>query len=216
MLLAAISLLTAAGCEHLSHGKVEAIDAPPAAARAGHVYLIRGFQDWYSDGIDALAQDLRCDDVDTQVFAESQWQDVADHLAKSHHSNSGSPLVLVGFSYGADDAILISRELSQRGIRVDLLVTIDPVTPAAVPANVARCVNFYQPNGVMDVFPFLRGIPIHREAGDTAPLQNVNVRADENLVEPNTSHATIAANPKIHAAIERLVLETCRAPDHAG
>jgi len=208
-------VLITIGCAHLQPGPINAISAPPPAQRPGHVYLIRGFHDWYSDGINRLADELRRDGVDAQVFAESQWEDVGQRLVQSRGPGDHEPLVLIGFSYGADDVVRISRELTPRRVSVDLLVTIDPVTPDAVPANVRRSVNFYQPNGVMDVFPFLRGIPLHREPGDAAPLKNVNVRAEQDLAEPNTSHATIAASPRIHRAIEQLVVQTCAAPSQA-
>ena len=61
------------------------------------------------------------------AYREEQWGDLADALL----ARPAQPLVLVGFSYGADDVILIARRLAEHGRPVDLLVTIDPVTPAA-------------------------------------------------------------------------------------
>ncbi len=138
------------------------------------------------------------------AYREEQWGHLADALIAQ--PAGGGPTVLVGFSYGADDVIDIARRLAEHGRSVELLITIDPVTPDAVPANVRRCVNFYEPNGFRDVFPFLRGVPVHADLGGLEP-ENVNVRERAELVEPGTSHATIAGNEKIDQAIVDLVRE---------
>ena len=81
------------------------------------------------------------------------------------------PIVLIGFSYGADDVILIARQLNEKQLPVDLLITIDPVTPAKIPSNVKRCVNFYEPNGIWDIFPWLRGVPVE----GSSTIENINI-----------------------------------------
>ena len=199
----AVALATLAGCGRLAPGPTVALPAAPRAARA---YLIRGYLDWYSTGMDRLADELKSAGIAAAAYREEQWGDLADGLLG--RPNLVGPTVLIGFSYGADDVILIAHRLGRHGRRVDLLVTIDPVTPAAVPSNVRRCVNFYEPNGVWDVFPFLRGVPLHADAGAREP-ENVNVRARADLMEPGTSHATIAGNEKVHRAIVGLARDTC-------
>jgi thioesterase domain-containing protein len=175
----------------------------------GRVILLRGFQDWYSNGIDALASELQARGIDARAYPEDHWRDVADALANESESED-EPLVLVGFSYGADDVIEIANELSAKRRYIDLLVTIDPVTPEAVPGNVARCVNYFQSNGPWDALPWLRGIPLERADDSDLPLENIDIRRRPDLIEPNTSHATIAANRKLHSAIVERVLSVCR------
>jgi hypothetical protein len=162
-----------------------------------HVILIRGFQDWYSTGIDKLADELCANGIDATVYAQADSKSAGDALlAETPH-----PLVLIGFSYGADDVVRISRRLMKANKTVDLLVAIDPVTPPKVPANVARCVNYYQSNGARDVFPWLRGIPLSKDDPDT-PLYNFDLRKDRtDLLQPDTSHATIASHQKLHDEI---------------
>jgi pimeloyl-ACP methyl ester carboxylesterase len=163
--------------------------------------FIRGFLDWYSTGVDQLANDLRSDGFAVQTFREEQWRDVAAALRQRFPSRHR--LVLIGFSYGADDAILISRRLADVHQPVDLLITLDPVTPAKIPANVKRCINFYEPNGFWDLFPWLRGVSVAADPG--VVVQNINIRIRPDLNEPGTSHATIAGNEKLQALILRLV-----------
>jgi len=190
------------GCAYLPAGPL--VDAPSTkVAPPPHVYLIRGFEDWYSTGIETLAAELRESHIDAKSYGESQWESLGDSLANGRLQRTR--LVLIGFSYGADDVIHIARRLGSAGYSVQLLVTIDPVTPGSIPANVKRCVNFYQSNGIWDFFPWLRGVPVAREAGDKQQLANINLRTHPELLEPGTSHATIAGNEKMHAAIIRLV-----------
>jgi pimeloyl-ACP methyl ester carboxylesterase len=177
---------TLAGCARLAPGQF--------AANAPEVYLVRGYLDWYSTGIDQLTTELKSDGQSAAAFREEQWADVADHLS----AHPQQPLMLIGFSYGADDVIRIARRLNDVHQPVELLITIDPVTPADIPPNVKRCVNFYQPNGFWDLFPWLRGVPVSKG-------ENINIRARPDLIEPNTSHATIAGNEKVHTAIRQLV-----------
>jgi thioesterase domain-containing protein len=91
-------------------------------SKVTHAVLIRGFQDWYSTGIDALANELRAAGVDARVYAQADGKLAGDALL----ADAPRPLVLIGFSYGADDAVRISRRLKKANKPVDLLITIDP------------------------------------------------------------------------------------------
>ena len=188
-------LLLAAGCNRLSPGDTADL-APP---RSVNVILIRGYLDWYSTGIDRLTDSLNKSGFLAEAFREEQWGDLSDQILNSQpHS-----LILIGFSYGADDVILIARRLNDRHLPVDLLITIDPVTPGRIPTNVKRCVNFFEPNGFWDLFPWLRGVPVNGDPGQTP--QNINIRLRADLDEPGTSHGTIAGNAKLHRAILELI-----------
>ena len=191
------------GCARLAPGSIQSANE---RSDASPIYLVRGFSDWYSAGIDILADDLRKHGLPAKVYRDEQWRDLAAALVQNRSRHS-TPPVLVGYSYGADDVISIAEELGKNHTTVKLLVTIDPVTPDPVPENVSSCVNFYQPNGMWDVFPWLRGIPLEAQSSTSTLLQNVNVRDRQDLVEPNTSHSTIAGNAKIRQAIVDLILK---------
>jgi pimeloyl-ACP methyl ester carboxylesterase len=194
--IAAATIVALPGCTRLEPGSVAKF-SPPVEP----VILIRGYLDWYSTGIDTLATEIRASGIPVETFREEQWGDVADRLIADRPSG---PVRLIGFSYGADDAILISRRLAEKQISVSLLVTIDPVTPAAVPANVRRCVDFYEPDGVWDIFPWLRGVPLRGETA-AVPVEDIDIKARPDLNVEGTSHATVAANPNVHREIVRLL-----------
>ena len=193
-----------AGCHPLPPGDLNAVARPSTSSRPGRVYLIRGWRDLWSEGIDALTTELREQGIDAHTYQTAQWRDIA-HAINHSVIPAAEPLVLIGFSYGADDALEISRQLNRQ---VDLVIAIDPVTPPSVPSNIKRCIDFYETNGVWDVFPWLRGIPLKSE--NTQNLLNVDMRAQRpDLVEPGTSHSTIAGNEKLHREIVHLVSNVC-------
>ena len=196
--------IQAAGCSRLSSGNLADLSQPDARRHSVGVCVIRGYLDWYSAGLDELVKALRASNIPAQAFREEQWGDLAVVLVR----HPQDLLILIGFSYGADDVILISRRLNESHRSVDLLITIDPVTPDRIPPNVKRTVNFYEPNGPWDLFPWLRGVPVTGDSGTS--VENVNIRARADLAQPDTSHATIAANAKVHAAINSLVAQTIK------
>jgi pimeloyl-ACP methyl ester carboxylesterase len=204
-LTAVMILILVGGCTHLEPGSVRSLsEAHPQP----NVIIIRGYNDWYSSGIDDLAADLRSHGIHAQAFAEAQSNDVQDALL---NSPPAKPLVLIGYSYGANDVVSIAHQLGDHHIDVDLLITMDPIVPTkGIPANVHRCENFYRTASVLWWYPFPPGIPLHKDddANDTK-LTNIDIRNEPDLAEPDMSHATIPYNLKLRAAIVKLVVETC-------
>jgi pimeloyl-ACP methyl ester carboxylesterase len=200
-----------AGCNSLPPGDVRHIGFAPGRVPSP-VVLIRGWRDLWSDGIDGLADELRATGIDAAVFKESQARDVGDSLVvDARAGRAAGPVILVGFSYGADDVIQIAQRLNDAGRAVDLLVLIDPVTPGPIPTSVRRCVNYYQSNGVWDTFPWLRGVPARVADGTPSErLTNIDIRSRADLVEAGTSHKTMAGNAKLHAAILAEVARVAR------
>jgi hypothetical protein len=208
-LLGSIFVFICGGCQPLAPGPIEAVGSAPQSIRAGDVYLIRGWRDLYSTGIDRLSAELQDLGIRAQAYRESQWEELASAIVRSHRIlNSHGPLVLIGFSYGADDVLRISEKCQSVGISAELVITIDPVTPPPVPGNVRACYNYFQTNGVWDVFPWLRGIPL--TSSGTGMLVNVDIRRQRpDLLEKETAHSNIAANPKLHREIIQRVLAVC-------
>ncbi len=63
-------------------------------------------------------------------------------------------IIIYGHSWGASEAVAFARELGKLGIPVLLTVQIDIVpkpgqSPAEIPSNVERAVNFFQSTGVL-------------------------------------------------------------------
>jgi len=212
-----VILALCAGCSSLPAGAIGDVRASSDSPRAGQVYLVRGWNGLWSEGLDSLAGELRSHGLDARVYQQGQAAQLGDALLSRYR---GSPrpdsLVLIGFSFGADEAIRIARRLEEARVPVALLVTLDPVTPPPVPANVICGRNFYQSNGVWDALPWLRGVPVkperaNPEATGPARVANYNLREHAELSEGATGHNTIAANRKVHEVIVAEVLRACPA-----
>jgi pimeloyl-ACP methyl ester carboxylesterase len=213
-LVSSLVLGGAVGCSSMKPADVNAAVKPvtaPTHARVGNTYLLRGFIGIFSTGIDNLGTSISNSGVRATVFQDDQWARLAADIRRKYRDvPNHEPIVLVGHSYGADDVIRIAREVNRDGIQVDLLVTIDAVTPPQIPGNVKRCVNLYQSNGAWDALPWLRGVPVEKQPGTATWLANYNIRTDrKDLFEPGTDHFNIEKKAKIHAEVIRHVLAAC-------
>jgi pimeloyl-ACP methyl ester carboxylesterase len=205
-----LTLLATTGCAHVPNGNLAEVAPVSDGPRAGNVYLLRGWIGVFSTGIDTLGQKVNDAGVRGRVYQDGQWRELAATIAEKYRdARNPEPLVLVGHSYGADDVVNIARALEHANVTVDLLVTIDPTTPPAVPKNVKHCYNLYQPN-VLDALPMLRGIPLEAEEGFAGKLQNVNIRTDRpDLLEGSVNHFNIEKKDAIHREALRQILAVC-------
>lgn len=213
--IAALTLLglLSTGCANIAPGKTEAIQpvATTEDTRVGHAYLFRGFIGIFSTGMNTLGDELKEQGVDATVFQADQWASVADTIAERYHNApNAEPIVLVGHSYGADNILRIAQRLKDKDVKIDLIITLDPVTPPQVPPNVTQVVNLYQSNGVMDALPWLRGIPLEMEKPDSVKLTNANIRTDRtDLLVDGLNHFNIEKQPKVHDEVIKQIEEVC-------
>jgi hypothetical protein len=195
----------------MKQGDMNWVQANTTGSRAGHAYLIRGFIGLFSYGIDRMTEKVGATGIEANVFQEDQTQMLGDTILAKYKSTSGAhePIVLIGHSLGADDAIKIARRLDAEKIPVDLLITVDPTRPDPVPGNVKVCYNYYQPS-VFDWTTMVRGVALVLDPGAKTQLYNINIRKDRtDLLEWDTNHVNIDKNTKIHAEIVKHVEEIC-------
>jgi hypothetical protein len=113
------------------------------------IYLVRGFMDVFSTGLDQLADKLRSHGYgNVHVVGLQGVTSTVRQLSSTAPIGARSPIVLIGHSLGANAVIDIARRLNEASIPIQLLVTFDATEALPVPGNVARLVNFYQRNGV--------------------------------------------------------------------
>jgi pimeloyl-ACP methyl ester carboxylesterase len=203
-------LFASVGCKSMTPGELDRVQPASDQPRAGNVYLLRGFIGIWSYGVDHLGRKIADSGVRASVFQEDQWSALANTIVERYRANpTPEPLVLIGHSYGADDTLRIAKVLQEHNIKIDLIITLDPVTPPQVPSNITLCYNIYQPS-LLDSLPFFRGVALETESPNTANLVNVNIRADRtDLLEPGTDHFNIEKNELIHAEVVRKVHEFC-------
>ncbi|HVT88646.1 MAG TPA: hypothetical protein VHD56_07340 [Tepidisphaeraceae bacterium] len=200
-----VPMLLVGGCVSVSSmtpGKMEWVQADSDAPRAGNAYLTRGLIGLFSHGIDVLTDEVSQSGVRAHVFQEDQKELLAAKIVETYKNDPNhEPIVLIGHSLGADDSIMIARELDKVNVPVDLLITLDATRPPKVPKNVKLCYNYYQPS-IFDGTGILRGIPLETEPDFHGRLVNMNVRAEyKDLLEWDTNHVNIDKNSKIHKDI---------------
>jgi hypothetical protein len=106
------------------------------------------------------------------------------------------PLVIVGYSKGADKALEMSRELGERGIAVDKLVLLEAADGGRVPCNVRECVNIYYPQPWGKVIPYFGGGRVLAENAATHVV-NYNVRDFNDGRYDGEECTALTANPFI-------------------
>jgi hypothetical protein len=161
-----------------------------AFAAENRVILLRGYLGLFSNGLDALAAELKAKGFDVEVRKHLYWTDIVNDILRDRAAGKIGTLTFVGHSQGGNDAIEIATALQVSHVGVDLIVTLAPVYPKPVPANVARAIDYYQAGGW--------GSPLTPGQGFRGSLANHNMAGD-----PDISHFNIAENPRIHAEVVR-------------
>jgi hypothetical protein len=161
-----------------------------ALAAENRVILLRGYLGLFSNGLDELAEELKAKGFDVEVRRHLYWTDVVNDILRDRAAGKIGTLTFVGHSQGGNDAIEIATALSVSHVPVDLIVTLAPVYPKPVPANVARAINYYQAGGW--------GSALSPGQGFRGPLANHNLASDQSI-----SHFNIADNPHIRAEVVR-------------
>jgi len=202
--------LASVGCQGLTPGKAEWVRADSDQPRAGNVYLIRGLIGVFSTGMDDLAVKLNERGIRAHVFQDAQHSLLSDAIIRNYRDKPNrEPLVLIGHSYGADGVVRAARAVGEKGIEVDLLITLDPTIPPNVPRNVKATYDFFQPQPT-DFIPLFRGVPLKQDPDATGKLVNIDLRKDRrDLLDAGTNHINIDKSPKVHEEILRLVMEVC-------
>jgi pimeloyl-ACP methyl ester carboxylesterase len=232
LLLAVSMILGLAGCAQ--SGPINARPADylmpgmPATqpSRRGRVYVLRGFGDVFSAGMDTITEDLQEKGVVATVHRHDRWHEIGQQIVldqatrmmgrlQAREPSVGTPdpvpppLVLIGHSWGADDCIRLARYLDEHGVRVDLLITVEAVTPPAVPSNVLRAWNIYKP-GPLDFLPWWRGVPLKVDRPDKTRLTQIDISRDWPAVDHWwVGHTDIDNLPAVQDRIVSMVMDAC-------
>lgn len=189
--------------------------------QAAQVYLLRGLWDVFSKGLNTLSVELQERGIAADAISSPEWPRIAEEIEKRQSERSReTPLIFVGHSYGADDAIRLCKALESKGIEVELLLLLDATNPPAIPANVARCVHYYLPNELGAAAPdVFSGNPVEAEEGNARTVV-VNVIVSEREFGPEArgiDHFNLESAGVLHAAVMEEILRVLDTPrDRAG
>ena len=172
-----------------------------------HVYLFRGLVDFMSFGVDRFARELRAEGFGTSVHPTFGGAGVARRIEREwRDSRNHGPVLLYGYSTGANTAIGVAKRLQRSGIPVDLLATVDPFPIASlrVPSNVRSCANYY--HSFVPGIPLLGARPVSKEKGGRTQLTNTDLWRSK-LRKGFVQHFNMDEQPRVKAEILSRLLE---------
>jgi hypothetical protein len=147
---------------------------------ATQVYLVRGFLNVFSLGMDSLAAELRHAGISATVTGYNDWQAVAEEIAANYKAGRRGPIVLVGHSFGADAVMFMADSLGQMGVPVALVIPFDGTYAHAASANVARVLNIYKSEAKITPGPGFHGELTNYYVTD-ANITHTNIDDDSRL-----------------------------------
>jgi hypothetical protein len=170
--------------------------APILSSSEPNVIIFRGRGGYFpqlAEFEESLLDEGACPTVAYPEFHEKVAERV---IAARNTGRLQGPLVIVGYSNGADKAMEMSRQLGQHGILVDKLVLLEPSDGGRVPANVRDCINIYKPQPWGEVFPYLSGARVIVDNAKTH-LVNYNLREFNDGRYDGDYYLTYTTNPFI-------------------
>lgn len=168
------------------HGQSAAAPLPSRADT--HVYLLRGLFGVFSQGLDALAQELVAQGYHAELYGWDEAQQVIALIERREVEGHEGPTILIGHSLGANAVINVANALQSQGIAVDLAVTFDATDPDPVPENVAILINFWAADGF--------GEPVEASPGYTGDLENIDLSG-----QPGIDHTSIDSMDQFHQTV---------------
>lgn len=187
---------------------------PIGSASRPNVIVLRGMGGYFPN-LAEFEDKLLDEGVCPTVAYPDAYHTIAEKLIGGRNRGRlDGPVVIVGYSAGANAAISLSRQLGERGIDVDKLVLLEATTTENVPGNVVACINIYKTQPWYDVIPAFGGIPVSRESVATT-LVNYNVRDYNDGRFDWENHLTLAANPHIQELMLDEVLVAFEPPAEA-
>ncbi|MCF6321746.1 MAG: hypothetical protein L3J32_08275 [Rhizobiaceae bacterium] len=155
------------------------------------VYMIRGFMNVFSRGMDQMTRRLKASGVRARVIANGDWQGLAQNIiSRARRGKVSYPIVIVGHSLGGVEAPKFANALAKGGVKVGLVIGLDPgfANPNPFGPNVAQVVNYKIPSGNN----------YRRGRGFNGRLQNITING--------VDHVGIDKN----ARVQRLVIARIR------
>ncbi len=202
------------GCNDWDQGGFVYTGARPAVSPNVHVCLLRGLDDVFSVGLNALRDELSAVGIEAEVHSGPDWQTVGPQIVSARAQKTNPfEIILIGHSYGADDALRMASYFRDRGVPVRMTILLDATSPIPVPANIDICLHLYNlwPPGdaAPDVFS---GNPVTPAVGNTHTIIRNEVVSPNNP-DPGLAcvdHFNIDASRKIH---QRIISEIFALPE---
>jgi hypothetical protein len=208
---AALSLLMLAFSIGISLAQVSSNPKP-----RDHVYLLRGFANVFSLGMDQIATKLQHQGIDTTVANYVSWPTLAEEAAAEYKSGRVRTIILVGHSSGAVAVTSMATRLSELGVPVKLAIGLDPTSHMAASGHVERYANYYIANGFgdrVDKGPQFSGVLQNVDLEHMSGVGHFNIEKDRAVqgMVIRDIQAALASSPHKSAACDVHGPRTCAA-----
>jgi hypothetical protein len=130
--------------------------AVAAPDRGPKVYLLRGFLNVFSLGLDELSAKIESRGMRSEVYNHTSWSRLAGEIASEYKSGQTRPIILVGHSAGGSAVVSLVEALGQAGVPVALAVVLDN-SPSTVSGGNANFLNLYASTGALSAGRGFRG-----------------------------------------------------------
>ena len=158
------------------------------------VYLLRGFLNVFSLGMDDLATKLQADGISATVMNHADDDLVASRIMTTYNAGDHGPVVLIDHSLGADAIVEVSDALARYNIPVALMVLFDGTEPHQIPANVATAINY------------TKHFMIAPGSGSRGSVSNVDLSGDAGI-----DHLSIDTVPSLQSQTLNYILQAASA-----
>jgi hypothetical protein len=162
-----------------------------------HVFLMRGFANVFSLGMDQLGARLQRMGINATVENYIAWDAIANEAAAEYRSGQVQNIVIVGHSSGATAVTAVAARLGEMGVPVKLAIALDPTTRVFAAGHVERYINFYAPGGM--------GTLVDKGRDFTGNLQNISVGGN-----PGVGHFNIDKDPGVQDRVIREIMAAAR------
>jgi hypothetical protein len=166
----------------------------PQAQGPAQIYLLRGFLNVFSLGMDDLARKLQANGISATAMNHADADFVASRIMTTYNAGDHGPVVLIGHSLGADAVVDVADALARYNIPVALLVLFDGTEPHQIPVNVAAAINY------------TKHFMITPASGSGSSVSNVDLSGDASI-----DHLSIDTAPALQEQTLNYILQAASA-----
>lgn len=167
------------------------------------VYIFRGAAGYWP-GVKQMASRVQEEGFDPVVCRCSEMFRIKSQIVKQQRAGiPGVPVLIIGYSAGAETAVKLTQGLEKEGIRVDGLWLIEAYKFPSIPSNVDYCFNLFE-SRPSDRWFIFRGTPVSQVTSNTSLLE-IDVAKDERFAQEfgGHNHFTIQDDDRIQKLIAR-------------
>ena len=168
-----------------------------APAASEEVYMIRGFLNVFSDGMNQMTRQLNARGIRARAISNGDWRNAAtDIIRRAKRKKVSYPIVIVGHSLGGVEAPRFANTLGAAGVPVALVIGLDPgfSDPPPFRKGARRVVNYKIPSGKH----------YRRGAGFKGKITTIDVS------KFGADHVGIDKNPRVQRLVISRIRKTVR------